>query len=97
MIKNEVKKIIEGANNFNEFINGSIGYIDINVYNLPIRIYRKNVGAEMYYMLPYNKDFNYRGVVIFMKYAIPILTEMIEKERQKNLMGSDCVKVPNIQ
>ena len=44
------------------------------------------MGVNMYYRLPYNTDYNYGDVVTFMNYAIPILTEMLEKERWETLM-----------
>lgn len=94
MTKNEVNKIIKANNRLNDFINGTQGYIELHVCNLPIWVFKEDEDVKMYYKLPYIPNFNYEDVVTFMKYAIPILTEMLKKERENKLMGPDCIKVP---
>jgi hypothetical protein len=62
----------------------------------PIYIFKEDVGIGMYYKLPYISNFNYENVVTFVDFAIPILTEMLKKERDNKLMGSDCIKVSQV-
>ena len=85
MEEEKVRQFIKHNAYLKQFIEGDVGCIEFKVSGVPIIIYKKNVGVEPYYKLPYNPKFNYAEVVDFMKYAIPILSQMLEKERGKQL------------
>lgn len=85
MEKEIIRRLINRNDSLKDFINGTYGYINYCVSGVPVCIFKEDVGVSLYYKLPYNPNFDYEKVVEFMKYAIPILSEMLEEERAKNL------------
>lgn len=89
MNKIEVENIIRQSSSFEDFVNNQSGKMEFQINNVPIYIWKENVGAKMYYQLPYNADYDYYAVSDFMRFAIPFLSDLVEKRRQENLSKSD--------
>lgn len=84
MTKNEISVLIKTSPKLNDFINAPKGYIDFKVSNVPVYIFKEDIGVNYYYKFPYNEHFNYKDVVSFMKYAIPILSKILEEKRKQD-------------
>lgn len=89
MNKLEVRKLIESNKMLNAFINSPDGQIEVLVRNVRIRIFKEDIGANYYYRLPYNAEYNYNEIADFMKLAVPVISELVEKRRTEKLQNSD--------
>lgn len=87
MTKFEVKRMIEQNATFREFIEGKSASMTFAPCGITVIIYKEIVGAKYYYKLPWYEGVNYDGVRTFMKYAIPILSGIIEAKRREDLMA----------
>lgn len=91
MNKEEVKRMIESSENLSDFLENNCGCVDINVYGTSVKIFKAEIGVEYYYRCPYSSRADYAAIGEFMRYAIPILSALVEKEREKRLWGPDCI------
>lgn len=89
MKKDEIEKQIKQSSLYEDFINNRSGKIGISVKGIPIWILKEEIGVKMYYQLPHDKKYDYSAVSDFLKYAIPVLSDLIEKKRLEKLTKSD--------
>ena len=89
MNKLEVKRLVESNKMLNEFVNSANGQLDVPVNGVPIRIFKESVGVSYYYRFPYDEKYNYSDVADFMHWAVPVISELVEKRRMEKLMKSD--------
>ncbi|MBR5983640.1 MAG: hypothetical protein IK025_07985 [Bacteroidales bacterium] len=89
MNKQEIENIIKSSNEIKDFIEGRNSVFNCNVEGIPISIYKENIGTSYYYRLPWNAKFDYNKVSKFMRYAIPIISKMLENERDMRLTRPD--------
>jgi len=87
MTKFEVKKMIEQNDSFREFIEGKSAFMTFYPYSVQVLIFKEDIGTGYYYKVPWHKGVEYNGVRTFMKYAIPILSEMLEAKRKEDLIA----------
>jgi len=91
MNKKDVENIIRSNKEIENFIEGRSGVFNCNVDGVPISIFKENIGTSYYYncRLSWNEKFDYKKVSQFMKYAIPIISKMLEEERFNRLTRPD--------
>lgn len=89
MDKQEVENLINNSKQIQDFLAGTVHTLTCSVAGTHICIFKEDVGVSYYYKLPWNKNIDYTIVSDFMKFAIPIISKMIEEERNKNLKKPD--------
>jgi len=87
-----VKKMIEQNPAFSEFLDGNKACMDFSIGEVKVLIFKEDVGTNYYYKLPWHEGLNYAGVKTFMRYAIPILSELLEEKRLNKLIAPNNVR-----
>lgn len=87
----EIESMILKSDQLGAFVQGDLGYIKYTVGDIPVIIFKEDIGGSFYYKLPYNKAYDYNKVLEFMKTAIPFISKLIEEERKKKLYGEACI------
>lgn len=87
----KVEDMIKKNKSFHDFVKGEKGCMEFNPYGVQISIFKEETGCGYYYKLPYNESCSYENVVTFMKKAIPIISKMIEEERNRKLYSDGCI------
>ncbi len=93
----KIEEFIRENKVFEAFVNGSTGRFDFNLYGVPISIFKEEKGADYYYRLPIDKSFSYENVEAFMKEATPIISKMIEEERNRKLYSDGCISFSKLK
>ena len=89
MNRDDIKRLIESSETINDFISGGSSCLPIIVHRIPIFIYKEGIGGSYYYRLPYCEQYDYYKVAEFMRFAIPIISKMIEERREEKLSQPD--------
>ena len=89
---NKIESLIRSNEVFMDFVKGTRSYMEFCIHGVPISIFKEDIGGSFYYKLPYCEYFDYKEVIDFMKQAIPVLSKLIEKEREDRLYGSACIR-----
>lgn len=85
MNEDEIKEYITKDGRLQSFIQDDSGKIEMSVGGIPVGIFKESTGASYYYLLPYDEKCDYDSVASFMKIAIPLLSDLVIKEREKSL------------
>lgn len=85
MNEDEIKELITKDGRLQSFIQDDYGKIEMSVGGIPMVIFKESTGASYYYQLPYDEKYDYDRVTRFMRIAIPVLSDLIIKEREKYL------------
>ena len=89
---NKIESLIRSNEVFMDFVNGTRSCMEFRIQGVPIYIFKESIGSSFYYKLPYYENFDYKKVIDFMKQAIPVLSKLIEKEKEDRLYGSACIR-----
>lgn len=89
MNKQDIESIIKNNEFVQDFLDGKEHPLICRVEGVPIAIYKEGIGASYFYKLPWDERIDYSKVTDFMKYAIPIISELVEKRRDEKLTKSD--------
>ena len=92
MTKSGVKKIIEQDPTFSEFVDGNKAYMSFSICGVHVLIFKEDAGTSYYYKLPWQKGLDYPCVETFMKYAIPVLSELLEERRLNKLIAPNNIR-----
>lgn len=87
MTRKDVKRIVEGHNELRNFIEGPDSSISFNLAGVPIIIYKEYIGTRYYYRQRWFPNANYVTNMAIMNYLIPILSDMLEKKRMRDLLA----------
>lgn len=90
--KSGVKKMIEQDSAFSEFVEGNKAYMSFSICGVQVLIFKEDVGTSYYYKLPWQNGLDYPCVKTFMKYAIPVLSEILEERRLNKLIAPGNVR-----
>ena len=75
---------------FEKFSQGEIGYLPLNFYSFYFALFKDSVGTEFYFLTqPEKHEKEIMETYRFMKVAIPILSDIVEKNYNKQLTGND--------
>lgn len=67
----------------------SDGHLCGEVCDVPIHIHKENVGISYHYCLLFDSNNYYQEINNYMQYAIPIISQLLEKHRGEALTQSD--------
>ena len=84
--KESVRELIVNSRMFQDFVHGNKGYMNVTLWNIPVAICKESIGGSYYYRVPYNASLKYEELAEFMEVAIPVLSELIEEQRVKDLL-----------
>ena len=87
-----VRNMIEQNPAFNDFLDGNKAYMSFSICDVQVLIFKEDEGTSYYYKLPWHEGVNYAGVRTFMRYAIPILSELLEEKRLDKLIAPNNVR-----
>lgn len=85
--KEAIEELILGDEQISHFVQSELGHIEFNVCGVPIVIFKEEQGGSFYYRLPYDERYDYNKVSEFMQVAIPIISDLINKENKKKQQG----------
>ncbi|MBQ0141439.1 MAG: hypothetical protein KBT06_01350 [Prevotellaceae bacterium] len=86
MKESDIIKLIDNDSMFKDFVSNQDASLEFVINNIPIVIYKEASGTSFYYKVPYDKNYDYDGIVDFMRTAIPELRKKIEEERPTSIM-----------
>ena len=87
-----VKKMIEKNPVFNEFLDGNKACMSFAICGVQVLIFKEDLGTSYYYKLPWQTGLDYPCVKTFMRYAIPVLSELLEERRLNKLIAPNNIR-----
>ena len=87
----KIEDIIRKDKNLEAFVKGSMGRFDFNLNSVQISIFKEEERVRYYYRLPFDESCSYKDVEAFMKEATPVISKMIEEERNRKLYSDECI------
>ena len=87
MTNDEIVKIVNNNPQLNDFIINHNGALSFCIADVPVYIFKEDIGCSYFYRIPYRASANYADLIDFMRYAIPYLSKKLEERRDENLLA----------
>ena len=87
----KVSKLIESRPNYQSFLKRECKCLDVNLNGIDVLFLAEDEGIGAFLRFPYMSDTQHEQVISFLRSAIPIISQRIEKLRDKDLGSKYCI------
>lgn len=87
----EVSKLIESRPNYHSFLKRECKCLDVNLNGIDVLFLAEEEGIGAYLRFSYMSATQYEQVISFLRCAVPLISQRVEKQRDKDLCSKYCI------